>query len=237
MSGGGGKGGQKETVSKTEIPKWIEDPAKRNLRRAEEVQQLAYMPWYGPHVAAFTPTQNAAFQGNIDAAEAFGLLSPNTLTPTTGMPAPTEFAGGVSGYSAMPLYEQALAELEAKDPGTVAQYNALFGNEIAPLNFAAAAGGGGGRRFRGNAGDNTTTTTTKDKMILPSDRNPAKWGPDRVLTATSKGGKGGRGDVGARLGSGKKVGTANKYERQKNIDKLIKSGVARKTGSKYGFGL
>jgi hypothetical protein len=154
MSGGGGKGGQKETVSKTEIPKWIEDPAKRNLRRAEQVQQLAYMPWYGPHVAAFTPTQNAAFQGNIDAAEAFGLLSPNTLTPTTGMPAPTEFAGGVSGYSAIPLYEQALAELEAKDPGTVAQYNALFGNEVAPLNFAAAAGGGGGSRFRGNVGGN-----------------------------------------------------------------------------------
>ena len=151
MSGGGGKGGQKETVSKTEIPKWIEDPARRNLRRAEQVQQLAYMPWYGPHVAAFTPTQNAAFQGNIDAAEAFGLLSPNTLTPTTGMPAPTEFAGGVTGYSAMPLYEQALAELEAKDPGTVAQYNALFGNEVAPLNFAAAAGGGGGSRFRGSA--------------------------------------------------------------------------------------
>ena len=158
MSGGGGKGGQKETVSKTEIPKWIEDPAKRNLRRAEQVQQLAYMPWYGPHVAAFTPTQNAAFQGNIDAAEAFGLLSPNTLTPTTGMPAPTEFAGGVSGYSAIPLYEQALAELEAKDPGTVAQYNALFGNEVAPLNFAAAAGGGGGSRFRGDAIPSSPTT-------------------------------------------------------------------------------
>ena len=187
MSGGGGKGGQKETVSKTEIPKWIEDPAKRNLRRAEEVQQLAYMPWYGPHVAAFTPTQNAAFQGNIDAAEAFGLLSPGSITPTSGMPAPTEFEGGVSGYSAMPLYEQALAELEAKDPGTVAQYNALFGNEIAPLNFAAAAGGGGAR-FRGNVPD-----TPQNQTKLPSQINAAKWGPDRVITEGFKGGKGARG--------------------------------------------
>ncbi|SVE21001.1 uncharacterized protein METZ01_LOCUS473855, partial [marine metagenome] len=62
---GGGKGGSETT--KTEIPAWIRDPAIRNLARAEAVQRIPYMPYYGGDVAAFTPTQNAAFQSNINA--------------------------------------------------------------------------------------------------------------------------------------------------------------------------
>ena len=38
MSSGGGKGGKKETA--TTIPDWVRGPAERNLRRAEQVQQL-----------------------------------------------------------------------------------------------------------------------------------------------------------------------------------------------------
>ena len=144
---GGGKGGKEET--KTEIPSWIRDPAIRNLQRAEAVQQLPYMPYYGPSVAAFTPTQNAAFDANIGAAEAFGLLAPNTLTATSGMPTPTDF-DGFSGYSSQPIYESALAELKANQPGAVAQYDALFGNQVPAINW----GGGGGSRFRGSAGGN-----------------------------------------------------------------------------------
>ena len=142
---GGGKGGKEE--EKTEIPQWLRDPAIRNLNRAEAVQQLPYMPYYGPEVAAFTPTQNAAFDTNIGAAEAFGLLAPNSgLTSTSGMPTPTEYAGGFTGYSSQPLYEQALAELKANQPGAVEQYDALFGNQVPANNF-----GGGGGRFRGTA--------------------------------------------------------------------------------------
>ena len=81
MSGGGGKGGSK--TQETTIPAWIRDPAIRNLQRAEDVQRIEYMPYYGADVAAFTPTQNAAFDANIGAAEAFGLLAPNTLTATS----------------------------------------------------------------------------------------------------------------------------------------------------------
>ena len=142
----GGKGGSK--TQETTIPDWIRGPAERNLQRAEAVQQIPYMPYYGPDVAAFTPAQNAAFQGNIGAAEAFGLLAPGTLTPTSGMPEPTEYAGGFTGYSSQPMYEQALAELKAKQPGAVAQYDALFGNAVPANNFG---GGGGGSRFRGSA--------------------------------------------------------------------------------------
>jgi len=140
----GGKGGSETT--KTEIPAWIRDPAIRNLARAEAVQRIPYMPYYGPDVAAFTPTQNAAFDQNIGAAEAFGLLAPDTLTATSGMPTPTDF-DGFTGYSSQPMYESALAELKAKQPGAVAQYDALFGANV-PTTW------GNNPRFRGSAGGN-----------------------------------------------------------------------------------
>jgi len=154
----GGKGGSK--TQETTIPDWIRGPAERNLQRAEAVQQIPYMPYYGPDVAAFTPAQNAAFQGNIGAAEAFGLLAPGTLTPTSGMPEPTEYAGGFTGYSSQPMYEQALAELKAKQPGAVAQYDALFGNAVPANNF----GGGGGSRFRGSA-NQSNPARTREQII------------------------------------------------------------------------
>jgi len=178
---GGGKGGKKTTEKA--LPDWLRGPAERNLQRAEAVQQIEYMPYYGPDVAAFTPAQNAAFDANIGAAEAFGLLAPNSgLTATSGMPTPTDF-DGFSGYSSQPIYESAKAELKAKQPGAVAQYDALFGNATPALLNRGGGGGGGGGGI----------PQTQPRMRLPSDINPAKWGPDRVLTETSKGGKGARG--------------------------------------------
>jgi hypothetical protein len=123
MGGGGGKGGGQ--TQKVEIPKWIEEPATRNLARAEAAQQIGYQPYYGPDVAAFNPTQLAAMQSNIGAAEAFGLLQPG-MTAAQGMPAPQTFAGGQMGYSSAPLYEQAVAEMEARNPAQAAAYNRLF---------------------------------------------------------------------------------------------------------------
>ena len=149
MSGGGGKGGSETT--KTEIPDWIKQPAIRNLQRAEDVQRIEYMPYYGGDVAAFTPAQNAAFDANIGAAESFGLLAPNTLTATSGMPTPTDF-DGFTGYSSQPMYESALAELKAKQPGAVAQYDALFGANVpTQRNWSPPSS-----RFRGSASDTTT---------------------------------------------------------------------------------
>ena len=146
MSSGGGKGGKKTT--ETALPDWLRGPADRNLQRAEAVQQIEYMPYYGPDVAGFNPTQQAAMGTNVDTARAFGLLGDNylNLTPLSGMPEPTEYAGGFTGYSSQPLYEQALAELKANQPGAVEQYDALFGNQVPANNF-----GGGGGRFRGTA--------------------------------------------------------------------------------------
>ena len=144
MSGGGGKGGSETT--KTEVPDWIKQPAIRNLQRAEDVQRIEYMPYRGPEVAAFNATQNAAMYNNIATAKAFGLLDPNsTLTATTGMPTPTDF-NGFSGYSSMPIYDQALAETKAAQPEAVALYDSLFGsNAMAQLNASRGTGGRGNR--------------------------------------------------------------------------------------------
>jgi len=148
MSGGGGKGGSKKT--ETTIPEWVRGPADRNLQRAEAVQQIKYMPYTGGQVAALTPTQEAAMNNNISTAQAFGLLDPNsTLTATSGMPEPTTYANGMRGYGSIGLYDQALAELTARDPANMAAYNNLFGNAV-PANVARATGGG-----RGGGGGST----------------------------------------------------------------------------------
>jgi len=171
MSGGGGKGGSKTT--ETTIPDWIKDPAVRNLQRAEDVQRIEYMPYYGADVAAFNPMQNAAMNNNIATAQAFGLLDPNsTLTAESGMPTPTDF-DGFSGYSSQPMYESALAEMKAKQPDASAQYDALFGAPaMAQLNNSRNAsrnnGGGvsfnmGGGNNRGNAPLNTPNLVLRDK--------------------------------------------------------------------------
>ena len=151
MSGGGGKGGSETT--KTEVPDWIKQPAIRNLQRAEDVQRIEYMPYRGPEVAAFNATQNAAMNNNIGAAEAFGLLGANHgLTAQTGMPTPTDF-NGFSGYSSMPIYDQALADTKAAQPGAVAQYDALFGQSAMDNLNRSRNGGGGNVSF--NMGGNT----------------------------------------------------------------------------------
>jgi hypothetical protein len=120
----GGKGGSQ--TQQVQIPKWVADPASRNLARAEAAAKIGYMPYYGPDVAAFTPTQQAAMQSNIGAAEAFGLISPGAITPTSGMPQAQQFAGGVTGYSSGGLYDQALAEAARRDPAAFRQYGKLF---------------------------------------------------------------------------------------------------------------
>ena len=122
--GGGGKGGGQ--TSQQKIPQYVDDVARRNLARAEAAQQIDYMPYYGPSVAAFNPNQLQAMQANIGAAEAFGLAQPGALQPLSGMPQAQVFADGSVGYSSAPLYEQALAEAARRDPASYQQREKLF---------------------------------------------------------------------------------------------------------------
>lgn len=142
---GGGKGGSQKTTSS--IPDWVQAPAERNIARAEEAQKIGYMPFYGPDVAAFNPTQQAAFNTNISAAEAFGMVPQGSLTAMQGMaPTPNTYAGGLQAYSSGDLFDQALAELKTRRPGQVAQYDRLFvdpfsGDQPAPLGPQGPASG------------------------------------------------------------------------------------------------
>ena len=111
----GGKGGS--TTSSVTIPEYIEEAARRNLAKAEGISQIGYVPYYGPDVAAFTPFQQAGFQQTADVASAFGLGPQMSQADVMGgMAPPTQYAGGVSGYSAAPMYEQSVAELAARRP-------------------------------------------------------------------------------------------------------------------------
>lgn len=121
------KGGS--TTTSVEIPKYIEDAAKRNLNRAEGIAGLGYVPYYGADVAAFTPMQEAAFGSTNMAAGAFGMPTVGA-SELTGMPEAETFAGGMRGYSSAPMYEQSLQELQARRPG---QYDYMQGFFIDPV--------------------------------------------------------------------------------------------------------
>lgn len=128
----GGKGGSSTTS--VEVPQYIEDAAKFNLRQAGAlgqpgIAQIGYVPYYGADVAAFTPTQEAAFQNVAGQAGAFGLTTP-AGGAMAGVPTPQEFAGGVRGYSSAPLYEQSLGEFARRRPAQFNLIESLFINPV-----------------------------------------------------------------------------------------------------------
>ena len=134
----GGKGGS--TSQQVTIPDWLQQPAQRNLARAEEAAKVGYMPYYGPDVAAFTPMQQQAMQANVDAASAFGLV-PQGTQAMAGMPQAQDF-GGVQGYSSGSMFDQALAELASRRPGQYAQYTQSF---VDPMTGIPVSNFDGGR--------------------------------------------------------------------------------------------
>jgi hypothetical protein len=123
----GGKGGS--TSSTVTIPEYIEEAARRNLTKAEKISQLGYVPYYGPDVAAFTPMQEASFQNVADTASAFGLSAPATQADIMGgMQRPTEYAGGLKGYSSAPMYQASLDRLAAERPSQKSYMDSFFIN-------------------------------------------------------------------------------------------------------------
>jgi len=135
---GGGKGGK--TTTQVQIPKWLEAGAQQNMARANELAKIGYTPYFGPDVAALTPQQIAAMQGTNQAASAFGMASAD---PMAGMPVPETFAGGVQGYSSAPMYQDALAQLKATNPGQYAALMAPFINPVTGAQPGSPFGSGG----------------------------------------------------------------------------------------------
>lgn len=189
----GGKGGS--TTTKVEIPAWLEDAAKSNLARADEIAKIGYTPYFGPDVAALTPMQQAAMRNTNSAASAFGMAAPSD--PMAGMPAAQDF-GGVQGYSAAPLYQGSVDALRASnpaqydairsmfiDPQTGAQPRSPFGGQPAPAQAAApvnpyASNGSSGRDDDRNSysggGSSSTTSIHTPLSYAPggvNTRNPS----------------------------------------------------------------
>jgi len=167
----GGKGGS--TSSTVTIPQYIEDAARANLAKADEISKIGYTPYYGPDVAAFTPMQQAGFQNTAGMADAFGLAGGGT--GMEGMPAPTTYAGGIQGYSSAPIFEQSVAELEARRPGQYAAINAPFidpvtgAQPMSPYGTGAAdAGYAAGTDYTQSAGgsDNGGAMTVDEQMAM-----------------------------------------------------------------------
>jgi hypothetical protein len=120
MSGG-------SQTQSTTIPKWLEDAARENIATGNQVAGLGYVPYFGADVASFTPMQQASFQNTGQAANAFGLAG-GGLTGMEGMPQPQQFAGGVSGYSSAPMFQETMAALEANNPAQFAAIQNMFNN-------------------------------------------------------------------------------------------------------------
>jgi hypothetical protein len=145
-------GGGSETT-KTEIPKWLERSARDNISQGQDVSSLGYVPYFGPDVAGFSPLQQASFQNTGQAANAFGMAG-GGLTGMEGMPQPQQFAGGVSGYSSAPMFQETMAALEANNPGQFAAIQNMFINpqtgaggnqpQMQAQTMARQSGGGGG---------------------------------------------------------------------------------------------
>ena len=159
------------TVSETKIPEYIENAARSNLARADELARIGYVPYYGPEIAAFSPMEEAAFQGTNMAASAFGMP-----TGAVSMPAPETFASGVRGYSSAPMYEAARAQLAARFPGQYAALTAPFINPVTgaqpmspfgltspPMGYGDMMGGAnvGAPAIRESSADN------REQILLP----------------------------------------------------------------------
>lgn len=113
------KGGRENTDAT--LPGFFETAVQQGIGMGTDASQVGNVVYRGPDVAAFSPMQNAAFQGTQQAASAFG------MDPGQGnyMPAPVE-AGGAMGYSAAPIYDQAMQNFQQAAPGQ-ADYIASFG--------------------------------------------------------------------------------------------------------------
>ena len=120
-----GKGGSTTTQ---EIPYWLEDAARRNINQADRISRIGAVPMsYGPTVAAFTPMQNSSFLNTANAASAFGLDAPTGTDITGGLPAPTNY-GGVTGYSAKPVFDAITGEFREDRPGQASYIDSFFIN-------------------------------------------------------------------------------------------------------------
>jgi hypothetical protein len=143
MSGEGGKGGTQNNEVKLD-PR-IEQGAASAISGALRSAGLDMAPNRGVTAAAFTPQQQAAFQGADEAAAVFGL-------PTGGgpvMPAMETAANGIQGYSTGGLFDsnvdKSMTSEQQDERKGILDYFKDEGNKIAAMPAAAQRPQQGGK--------------------------------------------------------------------------------------------
>jgi hypothetical protein len=123
------------STQETKIPAYIEEAGRKALERAQQIQDLGYVPYMGPEIAEISETERALNRNVGAMASAFGLEGP---APLTMGDAEVTSAGGVSGYSSYPAYMSALQRLQEQRPEQYAylaglgRFDPITGAEIAP---------------------------------------------------------------------------------------------------------
>jgi hypothetical protein len=188
-----GKGGSSTNV---EVPAYIEDAAKRNLNRADKISSIGSVPLsYGPTVAAFNPMQQSSFANTANVANAFGLASPQGLDMYGGLGAPTNYANGLSAYSAAPIYDQTLAAFGAARPGQKSYIDSFFidpftgtpGSNVLPeINYMLSdatdtTNNTSTSTSTNNNSSDTTTTPTNVISTVPVDQQTGNFYQDNQL--------------------------------------------------------
>jgi len=104
--------GSSKTTQETKIPEYLEEAGRLAVQQAQQAQQMGYIPYMGPEIAAVNPYEQAAAQNVGQMASAFGMAAPAGLD--MGMPTVTQ--GGMTGYSSYPIYQGAMERLREQRP-------------------------------------------------------------------------------------------------------------------------
>lgn len=112
--------------SKSGLPPWYEQYAKRSLAMADKHAQTGYVPYAGPDVAAFNPQQVQGMQQANDWAAAFGGAGAKSPNVAQSLPKAQNFAGGIRGLSSIQGYTDALKALQQRAPGQAKYIRSFF---------------------------------------------------------------------------------------------------------------
>jgi len=190
--------GSSKTTQETKIPEYLEEAGRLAVQQAQQAQQMGYIPYMGPEIAAVNPYEQAMAQNVGGMASAFGMAAPAGLD--MGMPTVTQ--GGMTGYSSYPIYQGAMERLREQRPE---QYD-FFANQTGfdPITGAATAyvpptfdvgeavGGGQMPASGGGSDDGPNMRQFMDERKAESARranaDPRASSPRPVLRGESTGG-------------------------------------------------
>lgn len=119
-----GSSSSNKTQTQTQtIPAEVTAANAAMLARGQKLAELGYIPYMGVDVAGINPAERAAMENVGQMASAFGLAAPAAVD--IGMPEVT--TGGMTGYSAFPVYEGALERFRETRPDQYEAYAEALG--------------------------------------------------------------------------------------------------------------